>query len=52
MKNTNLGSSPGIDGVCSVIGVGVNWTFTVGDGMRVDVAVGDVVGGVVGKGSG
>ena len=50
-KNTNLGSSPGMDGVCSVIGVGVNWAVTVGDGIRVDVVVGEIVGGVVGKGS-
>ncbi len=50
MKNTNLGSSPGMDGVCSVIGVGVNWAVTVGDGTSVDVVVGEIVGGVVGKG--
>jgi len=52
MKNTNGGSSPGIDGVYNGINVGVNCAVTVRDDMGVDVAVSEIAGGVMGKGSG
>ena len=39
-KNTNCGSSPGVDGVCNVISVGVDWAVMVGGRRLVDVIAG------------